>query len=229
MLSMWAMAQFGAACGSDVTVLSGSAGAGGSTSVGAGAGDPVSVSASISGSGPTSTATGGPPEFTDCNTSSECSLVAQTCCGVCDMPQIGDMTAINNKYAQDYNLFVCGDPPPPCPGCAAFPNPNLYAYCDSLGVGEGNCVAADVRKNEIGACTKDAECQLRFGLECCESCVGNPDDLVAINIKNGQWLSKQVCDPDHFGCPDCAPQYPPGAKALCVKGSCFVDQPVPGG
>lgn len=156
--------------------------------------------------------------FDDCSGPGQCGLTANTCCGVCGAPAVTNMTAVNTTLADAYRMAMCPTPSP-CPECAMQRNANLFAYCDA-----NKCVAADVSQHAFSQCNTAADCFLRFGLGCCESCVGNTFDLVALNTTAKSQVSQTVCDPK-TACPDCAPIYPSGYKADCMAGHCVVVGP----
>src|SRR5690606_14935828 len=64
-----------------------------------------------------------------CFNNSDCLLVSASCCGNCGVPSTSDMTAVRVGEQQAHFDEVCGEEPPPCPACAAPPDPNLYAEC----------------------------------------------------------------------------------------------------
>jgi hypothetical protein len=186
-------------CGSTVAGGGGSAGSGGG-SVGSG------------GSG------GSAQVFDDCSGPGQCVLAGNTCCGVCGAPAVTDMAAVNNTLFDEYRTYIC-PMPTGCPECATQLNPNLFAYCEA-----SKCIAADVTMHAFSECTTAADCSLRHGMECCESCAGDAYDLVALNANGKTEIYQTVCDP-LASCPDCAPNYPPEYKADCMAGRCVVVGP----
>ena len=78
--------------------------------------------------------------------------------------------------------------------CAVMSNPNLGALCRA-----GHCTAVDVRTDATSACSVDADCMLRYGLSCCEPCVGRDDELVA--IRKDAVASLTFCAPNEGGLP----------------------------
>lgn len=189
-----------------VLTLAASAGCGSKVVAGGGSGG--------TGTGGTSSGDGGSTSFTACNGPGQCELVGTGCCGSCGTPELTGKTAVNSAQADAYFKSVCPEPVP-CPACAEQPNPNLFAYCDS-----GNCRAVDVRTDALSACNTDADCRLRFGTDCCESCSGDTSQLVAVSVSND--LGALTCSPNE-DCPGCIPGYPPGAIAICNAGHCMVD------
>ncbi len=157
-----------------------------------------------------------------CDATVACLLAVPGCCGTCGKPSLADVTPIAANQAKAFFDATCPDPEgTPCPGCASFPNGNLYAYCEA-----GQCVESDVSVDDLGACAQPSECRLRWGSECCEGCNGSWEpnfggDLIAINSAKVSVLASRVCVGD-VGCPECAPTYPPGATADCVAGRCVV-------
>ena len=224
---MVSLAHLGAACGSDVVVEGSSEGSGGAGSTGT-----LSTGSNTGGGSAvaTVTGTGGASNFKPCQSSADCSLVPQTCCGVCGVPELEDVLSVNVQFQNDHKLKVCGDPPPPCPYCATEPNPNLYAFCE-IGIMGGTCVAEDIRKSDLSACQTDSDCSLRFGLNCCEPCGGSSSDLVAINRSQLGALEARKCDAAE-ACDECVPNYPNGVTTTCTAGQCqvaYTNEPPPGG
>lgn len=206
---------FAAACVSEVTVKDGNSGGAGAT--GSSTENGTAVTGSTTGS-----SMGGSPSFASCNGPGECEIVNRTCCGVCGLPTLDDVTGVNMAKRDAYVDDVCKNSEG-CDRCAQAPNADLFAYCERLKGGGGECVAADVSETELARCKTDTDCRLRIGLACCEACSGQWGDLAAISIKNEQALLELVCSPSDIGCPECAPQYPPNTFAVCQKGRCMVD------
>jgi len=203
-LSSCTLIAAAAACGNDVNVFSGSGGGGGQSSS-------SSSGSSSSSSGSSSSSSGTQAQ---CDGPGQCMLASATCCGVCGMPTLDDMVAINQSELDAYTAELCASNPP-CPGCASQPNPNLMAYCDS-----GQCVAADITNGALTECQDNTDCRLRWGLECCE-CGAQNGGLTAIAVAAESKLMQLVCDPA-ADCPACVPSYPADAAALCDAGHCIV-------
>lgn len=151
--------------------------------------------------------------FDACDGPGQCVLVPSSCCGSCGTQSLESMTAVHADHTAAYFESLCPDDVA-CPACAALPNPNLFAYCES-----GHCVAADAKTHAVSACTADADCRLRLGADCCEPCDGSADQIIAVSLDND--LKGLVCTPNE-GCPKCAVQYPPNAAAWCTGGHCAV-------
>jgi len=84
---------------------------------------------------------------------------------------------------------------------------------------ENQCVPYDVRqKEELSSCTDDADCFLRTGLGCCESC--NQESIVALNASAD--LTEILCDGESPPCAACEPQIPETIEAKCTDGTCQV-------
>ena len=210
-VSTFLVATLAAACGSEVEG-GGNGGTGGTDGTG--------------GTGGTGGAGGGGGQGADgqiaaCDGPGQCTLVQNSCCGPCGEPTLGDYDAVNAESADAYfNVFVCPEPMP-CPACAITPNPDLFAYCEA-----GKCAGADVTAHAFSECTTAADCTLRMGLGCCEGCAGDAAALVAVASSELAALHDAICPPD-FGCPACAPMYPPEWKADCVAGHCAVVPTMP--
>lgn len=155
-------------------------------------------------------------DFAACNGPGQCTLVASGCCDACGMPQLSGLTAVNKENVPEFKKEVCPEPEQ-CPGCETKFNPNLFAYCES-----GKCVGADMRTDPVSQCHKPADCKLRFGAGCCESCTGTEEQLTSVAINNENDLKSLVCSPGTV-CENCMPQYPMGPIVDCgAEGHCKV-------
>ena len=209
-----------AACGgsTDGDGLGGAGGSSGSSGSGSG-GTSGSGSGGTSGSGTGGTGTGGTGAVYDwesCNGPGQCTLWAKNCCGgYCTDVAITEFLPVNVQSVGVVENQYCSDDIA-CPGCVSMPQPNYVAVCRT-----NECTAVDIRSDAISACSGDAECRLRWGSSCCESCGPLDGELIAVN-QSGM-LEKEVCAPVGAECPPCAPpDYPPDAKAQCVYGQCQV-------
>jgi hypothetical protein len=172
------------------------------------------------GSGGAPGGTGGLPEdWLACAEPTECQLVENDCCGgYCFEHPLSDYTAINGKHIGDLSGLICSEPVA-CPGCAGlWSHPNYTALCR-----DGRCSAVDVRNDELSQCVTDADCRLRWGASCCESCgAGAVDQLTALSLLVN--LDAALCG-SAGGCPlDCVPPpYPAEAIAYCGQnGHCAI-------
>jgi hypothetical protein len=196
-----------------------SGGNGGSGAVSSGGSGAVSSGGSGAGSGGTNvggTGAGGSASWADCDAPGTCVLAATNCCGYCGPAPLSGYTAVNQTHAADLNAQLCADPQA-CPDCVTYEEPNYLALCRG-----GQCTPVDLRLDSLSACSTSADCRLRFGTSCCESCGGTENDLVAYN-KNAN-LEAEVCAPNGGACPPCVPPpYPDTAAAFCNNGHCEVD------
>ena len=193
--------------GSGTGAASGSGGSAGSTGGSAGSGGTAGSGGAAGSGGQNSCG----PETKKCSEPTECLLVTQDCC-LCGMPELKDYQAVNSKYEAQCS---CGGP---ICDCMSGNNANLAATCRNSA-----CEGFDVRKVEaFSGCTKDDDCTLRMGLDCCEGCGSSAADLVAVAKTGGPALMKAVCPGGPIGCPACAPQYPDNKKAACVSKHCQV-------
>jgi hypothetical protein len=147
--------------------------------------------------------------FTGSETS--CTLTTPGCCGGCGTPALGDYVAVASNKLSEYRTSVCPDPGAvACPGCAVQENPNFQAICRT-----GGCVAVDVSKDQLSACTTNADCQLRYAA-CCEPCDAPATGLIAIARSQSAAYAQAVCDPaaDCMGCAGPV-AYPSGKRAVC--------------
>ncbi len=156
-------------------------------------------------------------DWASCDLTSECVLAANSCCGVCGPPTIGDVDGVNEEKLDEHFAVVCKDPSPLCPGCPSAPNPELVATC-----GEGECAAVDLGDEALTACDLSTDCVIRTP-QCCE-CGADTSAyaLIALRADQVDSLRQLVCDPDAI-CATCAPIYPENAQAICDDdGHCAV-------
>jgi hypothetical protein len=189
---------------------SGSAGTGGSAGIGGASG--TGASGGVGGAGGSGATTG----FDDCTGPGQCTLFASNCCGgYCSPVPLSSFVPINASKYTAVQAELCDDLVA-CPDCITALQPNYIAACRS-----NTCVAVDVRADALSACNTSADCRLRWGSSCCESCASFSEELIA--LKNDASLEEVVCDPLAGACPPCAPQpYPSEAKAECIAGHCQV-------
>jgi hypothetical protein len=102
--------------------------------------------------------------------------------------------------------------------------PYLTATCRA-----GQCVPIDVRAEGAADCDSSAECHLRAGVGCCETCVASESDLVA--IADDSLLLDLACGPiddeNIPTCPACGISYPDGFDTECVDGRCALVRVMP--
>lgn len=152
-----------------------------------------------------------PAAWASCTVNSDCTLGANSCCGVCGAPPLDDVDAVNKEQLEAHFNAVCPEPLP-CRNCGMTNNPNLLSTCSA-----GACKAVDVRHDSVSECTTDDDCRLRV-TGCCE-CGGSTasGDLIAINILSGDDEYRAlVCD-ENTACPECAPIYPTDVEAYCAR------------
>ena len=154
-------------------------------------------------------------DLRSCGETSECEVVSQTCCGECGEATLEGSTAIRADRVEDHFEGLCADDIA-CDPCVGGPNPDLVATCNAA-----RCVAVDLSRLPLAACTTDDECRLRAP-ECCE-CGSDvsPEALVAIRADAEADLRSLLCDRTAV-CGACAPAYPPSVAAACVGGRCAV-------
>ncbi len=164
----------------------------------------------------------GPGLYDDCTRTSDCTLVADSCCGVCGRPTRDDVAAVNASRTEDYYLDVAcpeaRDEPVACPDCAGEPNPYLVATCDMRGF-RPVCAVVDLETSDYGACTRDRDCVLAAP-ECC-AC-GEIDLYSTIAVRGDADVNSVLCDAE-LPCPPCAPVFDPRARARCQAGQCTVE------
>jgi hypothetical protein len=195
---------FSTALGISLSVLA----CGGNVNVGGTGGSGGTVGSSASTSSASTSSSTGADDFYSCNGPGQCTLAGTGCCSKCGPPALADFAAVSVSKLADYQKYVCPEPQP-CPGCATVFDPNLIAYCSA-----GKCVAADIRTDALSACKADSDCHLRNGAACCESCVEDSSQVVAVSYTASPQLAELMCAPGG-GCPKCLPQYPPDLAPAC--------------
>ncbi len=209
----------GSAGSSGNGATSGTSGSGGNPAGGAG-GSAASGGSGGGGAGGSAAAT----SFDDCTDAGQCVLFAKNCCGsYCNDVPISAYLPINGSFIQQVTAAQCVEPVG-CPDCISMEQPNYFAACRA-----NECVAVDLRTDALSACNSSAECRLRWGASCCESCSQDTNQIVALN-QNAS-LEQEVCDPLAGACPPCVPQpFPADVAAECISGQCqVVFEAQPGG
>jgi hypothetical protein len=156
---------------------------------------------------------GAPPDeaWLACSVRSECTLIADGCCGACGEPGLDDVAPVHRRHVDEHRRRVCPEPVP-CPACPTESTPNLLASCVGW-----RCAEVDLRAHLASACERDDDCRPRAA-SCCE-CNGATaaHDLVAINGASEALYRGLVCDPQQ-ACPECMPIYPADVEAYCAAG-----------
>lgn len=166
-----------------------------------------------------STSDTGSAAWASCSANSDCVLRANSCCGVCGQPTLGDVDAVNAQQTEAHFDAVCPEPEP-CPECPEAPNPWLVASCQF-----GTCAAFDMAQEPATACQTDADCKIRT-TDCCE-CGGDSSrgGIIAINAAREGMFADLVCDNGQI-CGACQPIYPDEASAVCgTSGHCEIVWP----
>jgi hypothetical protein len=157
---------------------------------------------------------GGVHAYEACTGPGQCLALVPGCCGGCGAPTLGDVAGVNSTRVDEFRAATCGDPHPACPACPTMLEPNLIAFCQT-----DRCTPLDVRKDDLSACSQDADCMLRDPA-CCEACNPQPFGLIAIAKAKAAEYRAQACTPSQ-ACPRCAPVYPEGWAAVCsTDGHC---------
>jgi hypothetical protein len=156
-----------------------------------------------------------------CAVPSECILSANTCCGVCGMPELGDVDGVHRERTAEHYLAVCpdsADGPIDCPDCPVALNPDLIPTCAA-----GRCAVIDVGMEALSECSDDSECVVRVP-DCCPCGADtSPYRLIALRGDRVGDYEARVCDPG-TGCPECEPMYPADVRAICgAEGHCQIE------
>jgi len=149
---------------------------------------------------------------TACETSQEC-VIDHGCCGFCGVESGEDLVAVNSEYASYTGIQCAGVDCVSCP-----PSDEVAQY--GARCNEGSCEVYDVRKSDVSACNSDADCRLRGGLGCCESC--GETSWVAVSTDD-ELITEELCGGLLLPCPACSPAQPEGITAICgADGHCAV-------
>jgi len=149
---------------------------------------------------------------TACETSQEC-VIDHGCCGFCGVENADELAAVNSQYASYTGIECAGVDCVYCP-----PSDEIAQY--GARCNEGSCEVYDVRKSDLSACNSDADCRLRGGLGCCESC--GETEWVAVST-DAELVTKELCGGLLLPCAACFPAPPEGITAICgADGHCAV-------
>jgi hypothetical protein len=182
--------------------------------------EPQAAPASFSEEAPDASKDAGPAEWYACTKPDDCVVVPEgRCCTPCDPVAFRGYTAVNAKHKADFVAHE-GCASTTCPTCPVpdLHNPrsdsNFLAQCR-----EGKCVAVDLRYSVYSQCKTHADCTLRRGVGCCESC--GDKDLVTFNPASS--LLADMC-PTKTKCPPTSPACLANRSAHraseCVAGFC---------
>jgi len=152
---------------------------------------------------------GGNPNYDACKLPTDCALIGQGCCGVCDGPGVTahDFIAYNKQYAAQ--VMPCGNLGIACGACELpAPGEGTIKYFVPNCV-QGQCVVEDLRTSAVTACKTTADCQLRNGNGCCPAC--NVDEPIA--VRHDGSFENLVCGNLRPPCAACMPNA--NAVALC--------------
>jgi hypothetical protein len=157
--------------------------------------------------------------WSDCAVPSDCTLVANSCCGQCGVPTLDGMDAVNRLYTNAHYAEVC-PVPQPCPDCPVGANPELFATCSTV---SGRCAGIDLGTSTLTECNTDLDCTIRVP-DCCECGADtSPWRLIALRQDQESAYASLVCDP-LTGCAECEPTYPDDVRAVCgADGHCEVE------
>ena len=157
-----------------------------------------------------------------CTLASDCSVVANTCCGGCGVPTSADETSVETTEAGGYHEALCtAEGNPSCPRCSIGRNTSLISLCET-----GECTLLDVHASDESGCTMDMDCTWTQA-SCC--ICGEPliTQSFAVNTASISALREQICP---SGTPTCgcsirAPQF----ESYCAgDGHCAL-RPLDGG
>ncbi|MBN2193321.1 MAG: BPTI/Kunitz domain-containing protein [Polyangiaceae bacterium] len=162
---------------------------------------------------------GGEPDLDACTSDRDCVVTGAGCCDACDPVVATDLIALRGDQLEELDeLTGCTDVL--CEPCLA-PTPsertrqNFYPSCV-----DGRCTLRDVRNQPFAACETAADCRLRCGTGCCESC-GADGNLIAVRIDAD--LTTEFCDEDPVPCDPCLCDVPESYKTSCIGGYCRWD------
>ncbi len=195
--------------GAGVAGHGGSGATAGSAQGGTGGLGGTDAAAGAGGTGAATDAGAVPPGWRACDDTSECAVRARACCPGCGPMSVDQAIAVHRDFLDDAAERACGPNPESCPDVLCEVAPTwVLPFCAS-----GECIAIDIRTDLLTSCGTAAQCRLRWGTTCCESCSESPGLLVAVNSQVD--YDRTVCG-EVSGCPPCAPPpYPPDARAEC--------------
>lgn len=167
---------------------------------------------------------GGTPNYDACKVTTDCVVTGAGCCPICDGENVTlhSLIAFNRAYsacsfAADKAGPGDGDVPGACAPCPEPADAGKLRYFVPECVA-GQCSVTDLRTSSATACMKDADCRLRRGTSCCETC-----DAPLIAVANNGSFEKLVCGDAIPPCAACANEDAiMGAVATCVQGRCEV-------
>ena len=155
------------------------------------------------------TCSGGQPDLDDCSATGQCSLVPAGCCS-CEGSK-RHFVAVSGDQFDAYNRSLRCELVD-CAPCAAPANTQtITTTCR-----KGRCEVIDLKDPSYGNCQSSADCVLRAGARCCESCGG--DEVIA--VRRDVNVRALVCGPMGAACPPCVPVIRRDVKAECIAGSC---------
>lgn len=150
----------------------------------------------------------------------------------CCSTDVRQFVAVNRpeEFTCDHEILGCNAP------CAADCDDTIADGYIGATCAAGYCIPFDARTRGIDACTADADCVLRYGMECCGAdccsegycsgclgeCLGSagPTKLVAVTWSDE--LTRLVCDRDRYCVSVDFCEYPEDRRAGCVSGKCRV-------
>jgi hypothetical protein len=143
------------------------------------------------------------------------------CCGACEPLSDHQLIALRVEGRATYDaIYGCGDVQcAPCLGVLPAERTRQFFYPTCV---DGQCTVLDAREQDFTRCASSADCRLRCGSGCCESC-SSGEDLIAVN--GAADLNAELCDDEPAICPACVCTIPEGASAECVDDRCVVNHP----
>ncbi|WP_234022637.1 BPTI/Kunitz domain-containing protein [Sorangium cellulosum] len=136
------------------------------------------------------------PAMDVCAAPGDCVLAPPQCCASCDPVDASAFVAIHRDAVADFwNASGCGETA--CTPCQEVSEAERTAQYFAAACEGGRCVVVDVRESPLTECTQDADCALRDGVGCCESCDGR--GIVALNQSAD--LGALVCPQELVACP----------------------------
>jgi len=159
-----------------------------------------------------------------CTKNSDCSFELEACC-FCYTYSVGDLAAVNTRYAESYRNRVCADTSS-CSPCGSWPRdvaPNVVATCRA-----GRCAVVDILETELTACDTEADCKFRSSRCCgCSESAGS-GLVIAIGVDQDAAYEALRCDPG-AACAECSATIPeaPDFYQACFGGHCGIGTPPP--
>ncbi|HEY4159488.1 MAG TPA: BPTI/Kunitz-type proteinase inhibitor domain-containing protein [Polyangiaceae bacterium] len=151
--------------------------------------------------------------FGTCAIDGDCTLLTQAC--ACEPLDELSLVPVNVTHSAEYTVKYLGNS-----SCGSCPAVSVTAQTSQYFLPvcrTGACAVLDARTTPLTACQSDADCTVRAGLGCCESC--GASHYVAVNVSADFCLGGAGAE----ACAACAPTSPSLLYAMCIFGRCQLE------